>query len=240
MSVGQTLTSIYFEPTRTFESLRARPRFLVATIIAIVAIMAFFTLFYQRVGQEKITRAAIETSPRTAQLTPEQREQQIQMQSKPIVKAFGYLGPIIGIAVFFAAGAALYLLGVMLMGGKISYKKSLSVWAYSSLPPTLIAMALNIILLFIKSEDSYDIVQASRGGLVQANLSFLVDPKASPAVWTILSSIDVFQIYGMILAAIGLRILGKLSSGSAWGIVITLSLIGVVLKVGASILFGAM
>lgn len=240
MSVGQTLTGIFFEPTKTFESLRARPRFLIATVITIVAIMAFFTLFYQRIGQEKIVRAAIENSPRAADLSPEQREQQIQMQTKPIVKAIGFVAPVIGIAIFFAAGAGLYLLGAMLMGGKLSYKQSLAVWVYSGFPPALIAMVLNVVLLFIKSEDSYDIVQASRSGLVQANLSFLVDAKTSPAIWAILGSIDVFQFYGMFLAALGLRIVGKLSSGSAWAIVLTLFVIGVVLKVGGSILFGAM
>lgn len=240
MSVGQTLTSVFFEPTTTFESLRARPRFLVASIITIVAVMAFFTLYYQRIGQEKIVRAAIENSPRTAQLTPEQREQQIQMQSKPIFKAIGYVAPVIGIAIIFAAGAALYLLGAMLMGGRMGYKQALSVWAYSSFPPTLIAMLLNIILLFIKSEDSYDIVLASRSGLVQANLSFMADPKTSPAIFTLLGSIDVFQFYGLFLAAVGMRLISKLSSGSAWAVVLTLFLIGVVLKVGASLLFGAM
>lgn len=240
MSVGQTLTGIFFEPSTTFESLRARPRFLVATIISIVAIMAFFTLFYQRIGQEKIIRAAMESSPRAADLTPEQREQQIQMQTKPIFKAIGYVAPVIGIAIFFAAGAALYLLGAMLMGGKLNYKQALSVWVYSGVPAILITMVLNVILLFIKSEDSYDIVQASKSGLVQANLSFLVDGKTSPALFSILSSIDVFQFYGLFLAALGLRIMGKLSSGSAWAIVIAIFLIGVVLKVGGSILFGAM
>lgn len=240
MSAGQTLTGIYFEPSKTFESFCTRPRFLVVTIITIVAIMAFFTLFYQRIGQEKIVRAAVENSPRMASMSPQEREQQIQMQTKPIFKVIGFVAPVIGIAVFFAAGAGLYLLGVMLMGGRLSYKQSLSVWAYSSFPPALIAMVLNIILLFIKSEDSYDIVLASRSGLVQANLSFLVDPKATPALYAILGSIDVFQFYGLFLAALGLRIVGKLSSGSSWAIVLTLFLIGVVLKVGGSILFGAM
>lgn len=240
MSVGQTLTSIFFEPTRTFESLRARPRFLVAMVISIVAIMAFTVLFLQRVGYERITRAAIENSPRAADLSPEQREQQIQMQTKPVFKIIGYVAPVIGIALFFAAGAGLYLLGTTLMGGRIGYKQALGVWTYSSLPPILLTMLLNIVLLFIKSEDTYDIVQASRSGLVQANFSFLVDGKTSPAVYAILSSIDVFQFYGMFLAALGLRLVGKLSSGGAWAIVLMLFLIGVALKVGASILFGAM
>ncbi len=240
MSIGETLTGIVFEPTKTYESLRARPRFLVAMIISIVAIMAFQVLFIQRIGYERITREAVENSPRAANLSADQKEQQIAMQNKPIVKAIGMVAPAIVIAVFFAVGAALYLLGSALMGGKLRYKQALSVWTYSGLPAIVVVMLLNILLLFIKSDDSYDVVMASRSGLVQANLSFLVDPKTSPAVYAILGSFDVFQFYGLFLAALGLRIVGKLSSGGAWGIVIALWLIGVVLKVAGSILFGAM
>jgi hypothetical protein len=58
-----------------------------------------------------------------------------------------------------------------------------------------------------------------------------LDVKAQPVLAAILSSIDVFQIWGWILAAIGLRITNKLSSGSAWAIVIIFALIGVLMKV---------
>jgi len=36
MSTPQTLTSIFFEPGRTFEALRSRPRFLIAGLILLV------------------------------------------------------------------------------------------------------------------------------------------------------------------------------------------------------------
>ena len=240
VSFGETLTGIFFEPTKTFESLRERPRFIVAMIISIVAIMTFTIMYTQKIGYDRIIREAIENSPRTAQLTPEQRQQQIEMQTKPIFKVIGYVFPVIFIAVFFLAIAGLYLLGTTLMGGRMRYKQALAVLNYSSLPPVLLTMLINIILLFIKAEDSYDIVQAQRTGLVQANLSFLVDGKTSPALFTILGSFDVFQFYGMFLAALGLRIVGKISSGTAWAIVIALFLIGLVLKVGFSLMFGAM
>jgi hypothetical protein len=238
--VTDTLTGIFFEPGKTFESLRNRPRFLIAMVISILAIMTFILLYTQRIGYDRIVREAIESSPRTSSMTPEQRQQQIEMQTKPIFKVIGYVAPAVLIVVFFFAGGGLYLLGTMLMGGKIRFKQALAVWTYAGFPPILLTSLLNIILLFIKSEDSYDIVQAQRTGLVQANLSFLVDGKASPVLYTLLGSLDVFQFYGLFLAALGLRLVGKLSSGSAWAIVITLFLIGVVLKAGGSILFGAM
>jgi predicted Abi (CAAX) family protease len=91
-------------------------------------------------------------------------------------------------------------------------------------------MLLNIVLLFLKSPDDYDIVHASRRGLVQANLGLFVDAKASPVLATFLSSLDLFAFYGLFLAALGLRKVAKMSTGSAWGIVLTIWIIGVIVR----------
>ena len=61
MSTAQTLTGIFFEPSRVFESLRQRPRFLAAAIISTIALLAFTTLFFQRVGYERMITEAIES-----------------------------------------------------------------------------------------------------------------------------------------------------------------------------------
>ena len=241
MSTGQTLTGIFFEPGRVFESLRERPRFLAAAIVCTIALLAFTTLFFQRVGYERMITEAIESSPRSEQMTPEQKEQAIRVQTSPVVKAIYYCSPIIVVALIIVVGAALYLLGSMLMGRQLRYKQALAVWTYASMPPIVVSMFLNIVLLFLKSPDDYDIVHASRRGLVQANLGLLIDSKASPVMGTFLSSIDLFAFYGLFLAALGLKKVGKMSSGAAWGIVLTIWIIGVIVRSAlAGITGGAM
>lgn len=230
MSTGETLTAIFFEPGRVFESLRDRPRFLVAGIIATVALMVFTVTFFQRVGFERVMTEAIEASPQTEQMTQEQKDQAIRMQTNPVVKAIYYASPILVIALLIAAGAAIYMLGTMLLAKKISYKQALAVWTYSSMPPIVLTMFLNVILLFLKSPDDYDIVHASKRGLVQANLGLFVDPTASPVLATVLGSIDLFAFYGLFLAALGLRKMVKMSSSTAWTIVLVIWVIGVVFR----------
>jgi hypothetical protein len=238
MSTGETLTSIFFEPGRVFEAMRERPRFLAAAVIMVVFYLAFSITFLERVGYERVVREGIENSPRAEQLTPEQKEQAIRLQSGPLFKALAYVSPVLVIAIIIAAGAALYLLGSMLMAKKVSYKQALAVWTYSSMPPLVLAMLVNIVLIFLKSPDDYDVVSASRRGLVKANLGILVDPKASPVLATVLGSLDLFAFYGLFLAALGLRKTGKISSGSAWGIVLTIWILGVVLRIALAGIFG--
>lgn len=238
ISTTETLSGIFFEPGRVFESFRERPRFIVAAIIIAITFVLFTLLFFQRVGYERAIREAVESSPRADRLSPEQKEQQIQLQSGPMFKAIYTASPILVTAIIIAGGGALYLLGVVLIGKTLSYKQAVAIWTYSSLPPVVIAKVLDMILIFIRSPDDYDIVQAWRRGLVLANLGFLVDPKASPVLGTILGSFDLFAFYGLFLATLGLRKVARLSSGAAWSIVMAIWIIGIVLRVVLAILTG--
>ena len=238
MTTAETLSGIFFEPERTFTSLRERPRFLVAGVIIIAAITLFIILFYQRLGYENVVRQIIENSSRTAQMSPEQKEQAIAMQTKPVFQAVYYFSPAIGLIIVFAAGAGLYLLGTMAMAKTISYRQALAVWTYSSLPPVLLMTLANIALLFLKSLDSIDPAKDSRG-LVHANPSLLVDTVAHPVLGTALGAIDLFSFYGLFLAALGLRKVTRLSSGSAWAIVLAIWFAGVLVRLGLAAAFGS-
>jgi hypothetical protein len=238
MSTMETITGIFFEPGQVFQALRDRRRFLVATIICIVFYMGFQITFVQKVGYDRIIREAVENGPRSDQMTPEQKENAIRMQSGPIVRSISIVAIPLVFAFIFAAGAGLYLLGSMLMAKPITYSQALAVWAYSSLPPIVFSMLINVVLIFVKSPDDYDIVSASRRGLVKANLSILSDPKAAPVLYTLLGSLDVFAFYGLFLAALGLRKIGKMSTGSVWGVVLTIWFFGILLKLVFAGVFG--
>lgn len=237
MSTGDTLANIFFEPGSVFEALRVRPRFLVAGLIVIAVTMAYAALFIGRVGYDNTMREAIEKSPRAEQMSPEQKAKALEFYQKPYMKALTYATPVIGIAVAYAVGAALYLLGVMAMGQRISYPQALSVWVYSSFPPALLSGLLSILLLFLKPADEID-PSHLRGGIVHADLSLLVDVKASPVLAAILGSIDIFAFYGLFLAALGLRKVASISPGAAWGIVLIIWLVKVIVRIIWATAFG--
>lgn len=237
LSTGETLSNIFFDPARVFESFRPRPRFLAAAIIITVLTLIFTFFFFQRVGYDNIMRSAIESSPRADQMSDEQKERALDIYRNPIVKVLTYISPIFNLAMFFAAGAALYLLGVMAMGKSTTFSRTLAVWIYSSLPPFLLATLANFVLLFLKSPDELDMTQLGRG-LVHANLSFLVDSKANPILSTLLGAFDVFKFYGLFLASLGLQKVAKLSAGAAWAIVLAIWVVGVVVSVSWALITG--
>jgi len=228
MSTAETLTGIFFEPSRTFEALRARPRFLVAGIILLVLACLVTVLLYTRVDMGQYIRDRIEKSPQAAQLSDAQKDMQVKMG-----KNLGMLAIPVSVPIILAGGAALYLLGVLAFGGSISYKKSLAVWAYSSIPPSVLGALIAILVLFLKSADSIDPEH-----MVATNPAVLLGEDASKILVAVLSQFDLLRFYGIFLAALGLRKVAKISSTQAWGVVIALWAIGALLRIGSAAIFG--
>jgi hypothetical protein len=230
ISEAATLGNIFFEPGRTFEDLKRKPRFILAGLVVIFLVSIFQIAFIQKIGYEEIVRSRIEGSSWTRDLPNDQKETQIRQQTGTIGKVIAYSIVPIALVVVFFLGGLIYWLGAKAMGGAATYLSGVSVWVYSSLPPTILFVAANLIVLFIKSVDDIDI-ERSQGGLIQANPSMLINAKEMPVVAAMLSSLDLFAIWGWVLAAIGLQKIAKISSGAAWAVVLFLGLIGVIMKV---------
>jgi Yip1 domain len=228
MSTAETLTGIFFEPSRTFEALRARPRFLVGGIILLVLACLVTVLLYTRVDMGQYIRDRIEKSPQAAQLSDAQKDMQVKMG-----KNLGMLAIPLSVPIIIAGGAALYLLGVLAFGGSISYKKSLAVWVYSSIPPSVLGALIAILVLFLKSPDSIDPEH-----MVATNPAVLLGEDASKILVAVLSQFDLLRFYGIFLAALGLRKVAKISSTQAWGVVIALWAIGALLRIASAAIFG--
>ena len=189
MSEASTLGNIFFEPGKTFEDMRRKPRFLLAGLIIIFVVSLFQVMFIQKIGYERIVRERLEGNAQIEQMSKEQKDKMVEQQSSPVFKAIGYVAVPIVFVVMFLLGGLLYWLGGNAMGGSAKFSHGLSVWVYSSLPPTVILMLANFLVLFLKSPDDIDIVR-SQSGLVQANPSFFIDGKAQPVLSALLASID--------------------------------------------------
>jgi hypothetical protein len=121
----------------------------------------------------------------------------------------------------------------MAFGGSISYKKSLAVWVYSSIPPGVFATIIAILVLFLKSPETID-----PNRLLVTNPGAFMGSDTSPVLVTTLAQFDLLKFYGLFLAALGLRKVAKMSSGSAWGVVLSWYLIFAVLKIARAAIFG--
>lgn len=238
MSEAATLGSIFFEPGKTFEDLRRKPRFILATLIIIILATTFSFLLANKMGDEGIKRFAeeqIEKSPQAGSMKPEQKQQAVEI-NMTVFKVVRYLIPLF-VIIGFAIGGLIYWLAIKAMGGSAGFMHALSIWVYASFPPAVVATLANILILFLKTTDDIDFGESQRG-LVHANPSFFIDGKTMPVLATVLGTFDLFLIWGWILAAIGLKKVGKLSGGSAWTIILIIALIGLAFRVISALFSG--
>jgi sorbitol-specific phosphotransferase system component IIC len=236
MSEAAAIGNVFIEPGNVFADMRRKPRFLLAGLIVLLSVSAFQIAFIEKIGYKEIVKARIESSKRTQELPADQKAQIIDQQGSSTFKYVTYGATPVVVVVIFLLGGLIYFLGANALGGSAKFFGGVSVWVYSSLPPAIIFLLGNILVLFLKNVDDIDLAH-SQGGLLKANLGFFFDPNTSPVLNAFLSAFDIFAIWGWILAAIGLQRVAKISSGAAWAVVLIPAVIGVAFKVIGALFF---
>lgn len=235
LPTGSTLWQIFAKPAKVFASFHVKPRFFWAAVVILALSLIWQFLLEQRVGLENLTRAQIEAN--TDNLPPEQVQQLIQTQSGTGVRIIQRFITVVSFAIIFSVGAGIYFLGSRMLRGLTTYKQALSIYVYSSLPLTVITVLGNIVFLYLLSVEDIP-SRLNYNNLFALNFGFLVDRRTSPATAAVFSSVDLLTLYGLLLAALGLRKLGKLSWARCWLIVLTLWLVGTVFRISTAVLFG--
>lgn len=212
----QRIMGVLMAPTSTFESIAKRPDVVVPLLVLVVFSLLANVLIARNVDFTSITRQAIEDSQSgsSRQMPPEQMERAVRFGSA-IAKATTYAAPVLQLIVL-AAMAGLLLIGFRMFGGEGDYKQAFSITTYSWYPLVINGLIATIVLLTRKSISVADLRSP-----VKSNLGFLVDMKTHPFAAAILSSLDVFTFWTLVLLIIGFAAMSRLSKGKTAAIVLT-------------------
>jgi len=235
-SVGRIFGAI-FNPKPTFESIVQRPTWILPLVLfSLLSIVTIF-IFGQRVGWRSFMVRQDQQNSRLQkqmdQMTPEQREKMLDQQTK-IAPIFGYVGGVLGIFIVAVIVAAVLMVAFnMMTGGGIGFVASLGIVAHSWVPG-LIAGLLGILVLFLKDPSTVDIQH-----LVATNAGAFLSDDAPKWQESLLSSLDLFTFWSMILMGIGYNAANpkKISFGKALGTIVVVWAIYVVCKVGIAAAF---
>jgi hypothetical protein len=236
MSFAQRVGSVWFEPTKTFEDVNRKPTWLGVFIILSILTMAMSYTLNTRVDRETRIRKSMEMLPI---LSEEQRQQALQQAlARPAspFETYGFAAAPVGILVTYFVIGAIVLLAFMLRGVSLPYKKSLSISYWAMAPPSIVTMLLAILFMFVRDPDTLELNPAKN---VASNLGILVSEKAHPVVNSLLSSIDIFSIWTIVLLSIGFAAVSdrKLTAKKSATIVILVWVVWILVKAGWSALF---
>jgi hypothetical protein len=197
---GSRLTGVFFEPAKTFTDIAARPNFWAPLILIIVVSLVYIALFGQHVGWERMMRHQFEMSSRAQQMTPEAREQAIQMQVK-FAPIGTYVFLLIGLPLVWLIWSAI-LLGIVkgMMSAQVRLKQVFAIVVYSGVPGIIMAI-LAVAVMFMKPPDDFNL----QNPLVFNPGAFMDPMTSSKFLYSLASSLDLFRIWTLVLIAIGLK-----------------------------------
>jgi hypothetical protein len=189
--------------------------------------------FTRRAGWPSFFEKQAVNNSRMQRLSAEDRERIIEKQIQ-FAPPFGYFEGVV-IPFLGAVTVAAVLLAIFNLSGatKVNFKTSLAIVAYAWVP-WLIHGALSMLILFLKDPSTVDLQN-----LVASNPGALLSDDTSKWLVALLSSIDIFAIWTMILLAIGFSATNpkKLSFGKAFVLVVIPWIAFVAIKAGVVAVF---
>ncbi len=223
------LAGVFFSPVATFGSIARWPTW-IAPLLLWTALSAGVTaVLLPRIDYEQAIRQALQSR---GQSIPEDRMASIIERQKKIggvlAWVFGVLGP---------AGTSL-LVAVVIWGSLKAFgwdsrfSQAFGVTTHAFLPGVLKAA----LLLFLITRQETVNPQAL-GDLLTSNLGFLVPSGSSKPLHALLQSFDIFALWSLCLLVIGFAAAARVRRGAAAGVIVTLWLLTVAVRVGWNAIF---
>ena len=222
---------VLFAPASTFASIARRPGWALALVLLCSTTLVVKLLVEPRIDPESLG-AFLEERGLPADKVDEAVEQQLSPSAARryvgIVTAFG------GAGLFYVLTTAVFFAGARLFGGEIDFRKALATTVHGLLP-FLVATLVAIPVILSRASISFQ--ETFSGNFLASHAAVFAGEDASAVATALLSSVDVFSIWAIVLLAIGFHIVGKVSKGAAWGSVLAIWGLGILMKIGMTALF---
>jgi len=231
--VGRIL-GVFFSPKATFEDIVRKPTWILPTVLILVLATGGVVALNQHFDWRGYLAQQIEKSPRAANLSADQKQQQIEMGAKfspTFAYVFGVLLPVIGLLVI-----ALVLWGAynLMAGIGVNFQTSFAIVSHAFVPPSIIGTILFITVLFLKPIGTFDLDNP-----VASNLAILLPEDSAKWLVGLCKNIDLIEFWKLALLGIGFAAVNprKLKGARSFTIVFSAFLVYVVVRTGIAFIF---
>src|SRR5215467_7831428 len=226
------LVGVFFSPKQTFQDIAARPSWVVPVLLMAVLGAGVAYVMNQKVDWRDVALKRLEESPRAANLTPEQKEQQIAIGAK-ISPGFAWgIGICWPFLQALVVGAVLLLAYNLIGGAGARFGTSMGIVSHAFFPWIFYSL-LFILILFLKAPGTVDLDNP-----IATNVGSFLPESTPKALMSLGKSIDIFSIWTMFLISIGFTaVIPKKLTGKAFAIVLAVWGVFVVCKMGLAWIF---
>jgi Yip1 domain len=229
------LIGVLVSPGKTFRSIAERPSWAVALVALLIGTTALGVLANTRIDKNDMRQMVRERMEKAqgGKATPEDVERGVSMAEK-VNAVTRWLVPLFVAVVYLVIAALFYGAFHFFGASEIPYKTSFAVTLHSFIPGLIAAL---LTLPVILSREHIRLKDAQSGNLLASNLGAFAPESLGTAARSLLSSVDFFAIWSVLLFIVGYRIAAKVSTATAATTVVVLWALYVAAKVGLAALF---
>ena len=221
MGIAARMIAVFFKPQQLFATMPAKSKWWVPVLLTTIV-----SLVTTWLALPKLKEMMLAAMPANTSIAAGQLDTIVRIQSISVI-AMSAASVIIGVFIM----AALYYFLCVVSGGEGKYKQALTIVSYVGLIGALSLIFRTVLLCVIpgaKFDQSF------------TSLALLL-PMDAPKTWlsTILSSVDLFSIWTLIVTAIGLKTMYRMKGKKAWVIVFATWIVFVAVSVAAVAVFAS-
>ncbi|HKN24034.1 MAG TPA: YIP1 family protein [Candidatus Acidoferrum sp.] len=219
------IIGVLFSPKSTFEDIARKPSWILPVVIStILGIVATVSL-NQRMNWRQYLSEQFEKNPQTAQLSPDQKEKQLDISVK-VTTYVVYVAGILGSILFAVIVAGVMMLAYnLLAGAHATFSQSLAIVSHT-LMVGLVSTPIFLLVVFLRDKGSID-----PNNPVATNLGAFLPEESAKWLMTLCKSIDIFTIWTLVLIAIGFATLNPKKLKGAKSYIIAFSIWGALVVV---------
>ncbi len=231
LSEIERVVDTFVAPKATFKDILRSASWWLPFVLLVASSLATAFVVDRKVGFDQVfenqVRQSQKAQDRLAELTPEQRAQNVKIQVA-VTKYITY-GSFAMIAIFLAIySLVLWAAFNFGLGAKTTFSQVFAVSMYSALPYLLSALLTILALCFGGNAEGYDYKNP-----VGTNLGYFL-PDVAPWLKGLLSSFDVVKLWAVALQIVGMAVIAKKTIAQSAIVVGIFWLIGVVATVAGA------
>jgi len=217
LSQAARIVNTFIAPSKTFADLRRSASWWAPFLLVAIVSTVFVYTVDQKIGFRKVTENQVQMSPKQSaqldKLPADQREKQMEQRTigTKYVSYFFFVFPLI---IWLIVGAVLYGTFKFAAGADVSYKVSLAIVVFAGLPGLLKTLLATLSVVAGMSPDSFSFQNP-----VATNPGYFMNPADNVFLYSVMTSIDIFLIWTLVLTAIGFTCVSKVKRGTAFAIV---------------------
>jgi len=206
----------FVAPSKTFTDIRRNASWWVPWLLMSVFGLAMVFVVDKKLGMETAYENQMRMSPKQMdkidQMPADQKAQAMRIGTA-FTRYFSYGWPLMTIIIVAIMAAVLMATFNFGFGAEVKFMQAMAVSMYAFLP-SIIKTLIAIAVVSAGAAEGFTFQNP-----VASNLSGLVDPSSSHFLYSVLSSLDIFTIWTLILTGIGYSCITKVKRGAALGVV---------------------